>query len=203
MASKRASAERKKTKEAAPGAKPAAEAPSEPPAPTASSGYVVFARRFRPRNFSDVVGQAAATGALRQALVSGRLAQAYLFCGPRGVGKTSLARIFAKAVNCLKGKGPGGVAEEPCDTCEACVAIQEGRALDVIEMDAATNRGIEEIRTLRENVGISPAELRYKVYIIDEVHMLTTDASNALLKTLEEPPPHAIFVLATTEPHKL
>ena len=165
--------------------------------------YVVFARRFRPNTFSEVVGQPAVTNALRQALASGRLAQAYLFCGPRGVGKTSLARIVAKAINCLNGKGPGGVAEEPCNTCDACVAIQEGRALDVIEMDAATNRGIEEVRALRDNVGLAPAERRYKVYIIDEVHMLTREAWNAFLKTLEEPPAHVKFIFATTDPNNV
>src|SRR6185369_12157723 len=129
--------------------------------------------------------------------------QAYLLCGPRGVGKTSLARIFAKACNCLNGTGPNGVADEPCNTCSACVSIQEGRSLDVIEMDAATNRGIEEVRSLRENVGIAPSQLRYKVYIIDEVHMLTKEAWNAFLKTLEEPPAHVKFIFATTDPNNV
>ena len=165
--------------------------------------YVVFARRFRPQNFSDVAGQVAITSALRQALTSGRLAQAYMFCGPRGVGKTSLARILAKALNCHAGKGPGGVAEEPCNACESCKSIQEGSALDVIEMDAATNRGIEEVRTLRDNVRLSPSGLRYKVYIIDEVHMLTKEAWNAFLKTLEEPPSHVKFIFATTDPNNV
>jgi len=212
MATRRAATERKRAKDPASAAEPAAgaaEAAVEPAKaaqaapPGTDSAYVVFARRFRPRSFSDVVGQAAATGALRQALCSGRVAQAYLFCGPRGVGKTSLARIVAKALNCLNGKGLGGVAEEPCNACQACEAIQEGRALDVIEMDAATNRGIEEVRALRENVGFAPAELRYKVYIIDEVHMLTREAWNAFLKTLEEPPPHVKFIFATTDPNNV
>jgi DNA polymerase-3 subunit gamma/tau len=172
-------------------------------APAKPDAYVVFARRFRPDSFAEVAGQSAVTNALKQALNTGRLAQAYLFCGPRGVGKTSLARILAKALNCLNGKGPGGMADEPCNTCDACTSIHEGRALDVIEMDAATNRGIEEIRSLRDNVGLSPAELRYKVYIIDEVHMLTREAWNAFLKTLEEPPAHVKFIFATTDPNNV
>ncbi|HYF51215.1 MAG TPA: DNA polymerase III subunit gamma/tau [Planctomycetota bacterium] len=192
-------------------AKPSDEAPPKKGAASKSdaavaerpSAYVVFARRFRPNNFAEVAGQTAITGALKQALNTGRIAQAYLFCGPRGVGKTSLARILAKALNCLNGKGPGGVSDEPCNECDACQSIQAGRALDVIEMDAATNRGIEEVRALRDNVGLAPAELRYKVYIIDEVHMLTKEAWNAFLKTLEEPPPHVKFVFATTDPNNV
>lgn len=167
----------------------------------AAEPYVVYARRFRPQSFADVAGQSAVTNALKQALASGRVAQAYMLCGPRGVGKTSLARIFAKACNCKRGTGPGGAAEEPCNECEACVSIQNGSSLDVIEMDAATNRGIEEIRDLRESVTIAPAELKYKVYIIDEVHMLTREAWNAFLKTLEEPPAHVKFIFATTDPN--
>jgi DNA polymerase-3 subunit gamma/tau len=158
----------------------------------------VFYRKWRPQTLADVVGQEHITKTLLNALESGRVAHAYLFCGPRGTGKTSTGRILAKAVNCLKnGKG------EPCNTCSMCQATTNGSALDVIEIDAASNRGIDDIRELRERVKYAPNSARYKVYIIDEVHMLTTDASNALLKTLEEPPPHAIFVLATTEPHKL
>jgi len=158
----------------------------------------VFYRKWRPQTLADVVGQEHITKTLLNALESGRVAHAYLFCGPRGTGKTSTGRILAKAVNCQKnGKG------EPCNTCSLCQATTNGSALDVIEIDAASNRGIDDIRELRERVKFAPNSARYKVYIIDEVHMLTTDACNALLKTLEEPPPHAIFVLATTEPHKL
>ena len=158
----------------------------------------VFYRKWRPQTLADVVGQEQVTQTLRNALNSGRLSHAYLFCGPRGTGKTSTGRILAKAVNCLsnaKGK--------PCNTCSICQAITEGRALDVIEIDAASNRGIDEIRDLRERVNYAPNQARYKVYIIDEVHMLTKEASNALLKTLEEPPSHVIFILATTEVHKV
>jgi DNA polymerase-3 subunit gamma/tau len=158
----------------------------------------VFYRKWRPQTLAEVVGQEHVTQILRNALESGRVAHAYLFCGPRGTGKTSTGRILAKAVNCLtSGRG------EPCNACEICQAITQGRALDMIEIDAASNRGIDEIRELRERVNFAPNIARYKVYIIDEVHMLTEPASNALLKTLEEPPPHAIFILATTEPHKL
>ncbi len=158
----------------------------------------VYYRKWRPQSFADVAGQEHVTRTLKNALAQGRLAHAYLFCGPRGTGKTSTGRVLAKAVNCLAG-GKG----EPCNTCELCRATSEGRAMDVIEIDAASNRGIDEIRQLKERVGFTPSQSRYKVYIIDEVHMLTDAASNALLKTLEEPPPHVIFVLATTEPHKM
>ncbi len=158
----------------------------------------VFYRKWRPQTLAEVVGQEQVTQTLRNALDSGRVSHAYLFCGPRGTGKTTTGRILAKAVNCLtNGKG------EPCNTCPLCQAISEGRALDVIEIDAASNRGIDEIRDLREKVNYAPNQARYKVYIIDEVHMLTKEASNALLKTLEEPPPHIIFILATTEAHKV
>jgi len=158
----------------------------------------VFYRKWRPQTLAEVVGQEQVTETLRNALSSGRVSHAYLFCGPRGTGKTSTGRILAKAVNCLtNGKG------EPCNTCPMCQAITEGRALDVIEIDAASNTGVDDIRSLREKVNYAPNQARYKVYIIDEVHMLSTSASNALLKTLEEPPPHVIFVLATTEAHKI
>ena len=158
----------------------------------------VFYRKWRPQSLADVVGQEHVTRTLLNALSSGRVSHAYLFCGPRGTGKTSTGRILAKAVNCLTG-GKG----EPCNTCPMCQAITEGRALDVIEIDAASNTGVDDIRALREKVNYAPNQAQYKVYIIDEVHMLSTSASNALLKTLEEPPPYVIFILATTEAHKI
>lgn len=158
----------------------------------------VFYRKYRSQTLAEIVGQEQVTQTLLNALKNGRVSHAYLFCGPRGTGKTSTGRILAKAVNCLTdGKG------EPCNTCPMCQAITEGRALDMIEIDAASNRGIDDIRELRERVNYAPNQARYKVYIIDEAHMLTKEASNALLKTLEEPPPHVIFVLATTEAHKI
>jgi DNA polymerase-3 subunit gamma/tau len=158
----------------------------------------VFYRKWRPQTLAEVVGQEHVTRTLLNALSSGHVSHAYLFCGPRGTGKTSTGRILAKAVNCLN-NGSG----EPCNTCSMCQAITEGRALDVLEIDAASNTGVDDIRSLREKVNYAPNEARYKVYIIDEVHMLSTSASNALLKTLEEPPPSVIFVLATTEVHKV
>ncbi len=159
----------------------------------------VFYRKWRPQLLAEVVGQEQVTRTLLSALATGRISHAYLFCGPRGTGKTSSGRILAKAVNCLTTEGK----EEPCNTCSICQEITGGQALDVIEIDAASNRGIDEIRNLREKTSYSPNQARYKVYIIDEVHMLTKEASNALLKTLEEPPLHIIFILATTETHKL
>ena len=161
-------------------------------------GSEVFYRKWRPQTLSEVVGQEPVTQTLRHAVEGGKIAHAYLFCGPRGTGKTSMARILAKAVNC-----PNQAGGEPCNACDMCRSITEGRALDVIEIDAASNRGIDEIRSLREKANYAPSLARYKVYIIDEVHMLTEAACNALLKTLEEPPPHVIFVLATTEAHKM
>ena len=158
----------------------------------------VFYRKWRPRLLSQVAGQDAVTQTLRNAVAQDRVAHAYLLCGPRGTGKTSTARILAKAVNC---RSPS--QGEPDGECDVCQAIDEGRALDLIEIDAASNRGIDDIRSLREKVHFAPNEARYKVYIVDEVHMLTEPAFNALLKTLEEPPAHAIFVLATTEVHKV
>ena len=158
----------------------------------------VLYRKWRPRTLEQVVGQEAVTQTLRNAVTLGRIAHAYLFCGPRGTGKTSTARIMAKAVNCLS-----PVGGEPDDACTNCMSINEGRSMDLIEIDAASNRGIDDIRDLREKVNYTPHEGKYKVYIIDEVHMMTDPAFNALLKTLEEPPAHAIFVLATTEAHKV
>jgi len=161
-------------------------------------GSEVFYRKWRPQTLNEVLGQEPVTQTLRHAVEGGKIAHAYLFCGPRGTGKTSTARILAKAVNC-----PNRTDGEPCNNCDICRSITEGRALDVIEIDAASNRGIDEIRSLREKANYAPSLARYKVYIIDEVHMLTEAACNALLKTLEEPPGHVIFVLATTEAHKV
>jgi len=163
-----------------------------------SMQYQVLARKWRPRNFQELVGQDHVSRTLLNALQSGRLAHAFLFSGPRGSGKTTPARILAKALNCHGGK-PG----EPCNTCPACVEIAAGNCMDVLEIDAASNRGIDEIRELKEKTRYNPARDRNKIFIIDEVHMLTTEAFNALLKTLEEPPPHVVFILATTEYHKI
>jgi DNA polymerase-3 subunit gamma/tau len=160
--------------------------------------YLVFARKWRPKDFDDVVGQDHVIQSLKNALRSDKVAQAYLFSGSQGVGKTSCARILAKGLNCQSGP-----TEKPCGVCSACVEIAEGRSLDVLEIDGASNRGIDEIRTLRENVKFAPLNGRYKVYIIDEVHMLTSEAFNALLKTLEEPPPFVKFIFATTQPDKV
>src|SRR5574338_1319435 len=163
--------------------------------------YLVLARKYRPATLSEVVGQEHVTRTLGNAFAAGRVHHAFLFCGPRGCGKTTLARIVGKALNCENGP-PSGTAE-PCGECSACVSIANGSAVDYQEMDGASNRGIDAIRELTEAVRYQPAVLRKKVYVIDEVHMLTTEAFNALLKTLEEPPPHVTFVLATTEPHKV
>ncbi len=159
---------------------------------------VALYRKYRPQNFNEVLGQVSAMKILENAVKSSSFSHAYIFCGPRGIGKTSVARIMAKAVNCKNPKDGN-----PCNQCEACKSISEQTALDIIEIDAASNRGIDEIRDLREKVKFSPSELKYKVFIIDEVHMLTKEAFNALLKTLEEPPEHALFIMATTEIHKI
>ncbi|PRR73824.1 DNA polymerase III subunit gamma/tau [Neomoorella humiferrea] len=160
--------------------------------------YQALYRQWRPRTFAEVVGQEHVTRTLLNALRSQRLVHAYLFCGPRGTGKTSTAKILAKAVNCRAPR-----EGEPCNECPNCLRINAGNSLDVLEIDAASNRGIDEIRELIEKIPLGPVEGRYKVYIIDEVHMLTPEAFNALLKTLEEPPAHALFILATTEPRKV
>lgn len=160
--------------------------------------YQVLARKFRPQTFEEVAGQAHVVKTLRNAIAQGRVAHAFLFSGPRGVGKTSIARILSKALNCEKGP-----TATPCNQCSNCVEITNNSSLDVHEIDGASNRGIDEIRELRENVKFAPASSRYKIYIIDEVHMLTDPAFNALLKTLEEPPAHVIFIFATTESHKI
>lgn len=160
--------------------------------------YTVLARRYRPATFEEVVGQEHVSRTLRNAVAENRVGHAYLFCGPRGVGKTSMARIFAKALNCLRGP-----AETPCNSCEICLRVQEGSDADVIEMDAASNRSVEDARSLREGLRYAPLRARFKIYIVDEAHMLTREAFNTLLKSLEEPPPHVKFFLATTEPQKV
>jgi len=160
--------------------------------------FVVTARKWRPKKFSEVIGQEHITTTLQNSIRSNRIAHAYLFTGPRGVGKTSTARIFAKVLNCLNPKDT-----EPCNECELCKDIQNNQSLDIIEIDGASNRGIDEIRTLRESVKYAPTKGKYKVYIIDEVHMLTKESFNAFLKTLEEPPAHTIFIFATTDIHKV
>jgi len=160
--------------------------------------YQSLYRKWRPQTFKDIIGQKHITQTLINAISLNRISHAYIFSGPRGVGKTTTARILAKSLNCLKGPTP-----HPCNKCERCIRITDGYSMDVVEIDGASNRGIDDIRDLRNKVKFAPAEGKYKVYIIDEVHMLTTEAFNALLKTLEEPPSHVIFIFATTNPHKI
>lgn len=161
--------------------------------------YITLYRKYRPSSFQEVAGEQEIVRALKNALKNNQLSQAYLFTGPRGVGKTTIARLIAKSVNCLEPKEDG----EACGVCENCTSFQEGSFLDLVEIDAASNRGIDEIRLLKEKINYQPSQGKKKVYIIDEVHMLTKEAFNALLKTLEEPPAHVIFILATTEPDKI
>src|SRR3989442_14445126 len=160
--------------------------------------YLVLARKWRPQRFEDIVGQEHITRVLRSAIGAGRIAHAYLFTGIRGVGKTTAARVIAKALNCEKGP-----TADPCNECSHCLEVTAGSSIDVYEIDGASNRGIDEVRQIIENVRYQPAKSRFKIYIIDEVHQVTKDAFNALLKTLEEPPPSVKFILATTEPHRL
>jgi len=160
--------------------------------------YQVIARRWRPQSFDEVVYQDHISKTLQRSIENGRISHAYIFAGPRGVGKTTSARILAKSLNCINGPTPN-----PCGVCDNCIEIKEGRSFDVIEIDGASNNSVDDVRDLREKVTFAPVKGKYKVYIIDEVHMLSTSAFNALLKTLEEPPSHVVFIFATTEMHKL
>ena len=175
----------------------------EPSQPASGQAYRVLARKYRPQRFSELIGQDAMVTTLGNAIKRDRLAHAFLMTGVRGVGKTSTARLIAKALNCIGPDGQGGPTIDPCGQCEPCVAIAEGRHIDVVEMDAASNTGVDDVREIIEAVRYSAVSARYKVYIIDEVHMLSKNAFNALLKTLEEPPPHVKFLFATTEVNKV
>ncbi len=172
--------------------------PEQPPGSPSDHEYVVVARRYRPQNFEELVGQDQVSQALHNAIATNRVGHAYLFTGARGVGKTSTARILAKALNCADGP-----SSTPCNVCDICQGVTSGDDIDVIEIDGASNRGIDEIRQLRSNVNVRPSRARFKIYIIDEVHMLTVPAFNALLKTLEEPPEHVKFFFCTTDPEKI
>ncbi len=188
---------------AAPAPAPAAPPPPSAPAPAAAQPYRVLARKYRPQTFAELIGQEAMVRTLANAIARGRLAHAFLMTGVRGVGKTSTARLIAKALNCVGPDGTGGPTIDPCGVCEPCRAIAEGRHIDVIEMDAASNTGVDDVREIIEQVRYAAVSARFKIYIIDEVHMLSRNAFNALLKTLEEPPPHVKFLFATTEVDKL
>lgn len=174
-----------------------------PEQPAAAQPYRVLARKYRPQTFSQLIGQDAMVITLGNAIKRGRLAHAFLLTGVRGVGKTSTARLIAKALNCIGPDGQGGPTIDPCGVCEPCRAIAEGRHIDVIEIDAASNNGVDSVREMTEAVRYAAVSARFKIYIIDEVHMMSTPAFNALLKTLEEPPSHVKFLLATTEVHKV
>ena len=160
---------------------------------------LVLYRKYRPQTFAEIAGQEHVVKTLQNSLAQNKIAHAYLFAGPRGSGKTTIARLMAKALNCNEADG----LKKPCNKCENCLSFNDGKFLDLIEIDAASNRGIDEIRSLRENVRFGPSVGKYKVYLIDEAHMITKDAFNAFLKTLEEPPAYAVFILATTEAHRL
>src|SRR3954451_17077815 len=174
-----------------------------PPAPANASPYRVLARKYRPQTFAELIGQDAMVKTLANAIERGRIAHAFLLTGVRGVGKTSTARLIAKALNCIGPDGQGGPTITPCGICEPCVAIAEGRHIHVVEMEGASNTGVDDVREIIEAVRYSAVSARYKVYIVDEVHMLSKNAFNALLKTLEEPPAHVKFLFATTEVNKV
>jgi DNA polymerase-3 subunit gamma/tau len=188
---------------ATPAATPAPEAPQDTSGPVPAQPYRVLARKYRPRTFSELIGQEPMVRTLANAIARDRLAHAFLMTGVRGVGKTSTARLIAKALNCIGPDGNGGPTIDPCGQCEPCVAIAEGRHIDVIEMDAASHTGVDDVREIVEAVRYAAVSARYKIYIVDEVHMLSRNAFNALLKTLEEPPAHVKFLFATTEVDKL